>query len=182
MKPRTYWALVLILGVIFGVFLWQWIMTPAGTVVPAKPKVGAKVAPPSLPEVEAVPVVNANNGSKSRARHAPVVPKAPEVVVQTILDTELAVPLEQAEHHAYSDGMFTYDVSVTRVHRVKDAQGQYTVEFVDMHVWQSNGVAQVTGMGQALRTFSAEDQAYIKDWARKQAALAAGQAETVPSP
>jgi len=104
----------------------------------------------------------------------------------------LTLPLNQAEHHIFDIGGkseasiegYYYD----DVRGPGFTQGTGTVEWVKMYTWQRtspSGAIGPEGPSETIRpitAFSPEDQDYIRNWAKQQAAAAAASAASTPTP
>ena len=203
MKPRTFWAIILVLGAALGLCLWMWLTSDSGIAsIPPKPieepvkHLASLSIPMPPPETEARPASAANLTdlpttatpeaqvvvAMATATPAAPAPRAPEPTPPPAASADdtpnavLTVSLDQAEHHVFKHGSGTYEVSITRFRRILVGPEQRPEEFVDMHVWQTSGVAPSTDMGLPFSAFGPEDQDYIRNWAQQQAAAAAAAA------
>lgn len=204
---RRAFSNVLVLGVIIAILWWGWqaaaldpslaepttlkpVKLLSAASIGQKPKLIIVPAPVSAvelsdsvtPSVTDVPAstqsVAEASDDRPRLSFEPTPIVGPPMPDAAYLNT----PLENAEHHTFtlkSMSGYTFDTSITRYTQVRSSTGKL-IEFVALHVWQNTGAAHLVDMSIEIGYFTPEDQTFIRNWARQQAAAAVASNDPTP--
>ncbi len=197
MKPRTFIKFILSICVFVGLLLWLWqITTPDLQVTPIAPaeQAAKRIAssvndklPPVAKGLKPNPFIMANEStpqtiSNTQDNRPRISLEATPLVGPPVPDdAHLTVPLENAEHHVFNlKSMEAYDASIIGYSHTLNSDGK-DMETVRLYVWQNSGPAHIIDLSLYIGYFSPEDQDYIRNWARLQAASpSANQPSTAP--
>jgi hypothetical protein len=113
----------------------------------------------------------ASNATEATAEVVTANPDAPAKVDPPVPDATITVPLAEAEHHVIRGNS---DVSILGIYNMLSGPLKGLVR-VDYYNWSTGNWASVN-----LNSFGSDDQTYMRNWAKKQAAVAAASHSTTP--